>query len=177
MEWYTPFSTDNTKVTPSAEFGPELSGAAPRDSLSLLRNSASSLTDITTTMCIITRFTQHLHVHTVNVYELITCHCQDTTPNTIKCVRWVGTSAHSGACSSSNGYMQHVTTLNVVSVPLHIIMTRMRHIVHVVHSKTHLLPVLCGSTGTVAWCFLHHCVAGPGARYHGCYVACTSFMI
>ena len=73
--------------------------------------------------------------------------------------------------------MQHVTTLNVVSVPLHIIMTRMRHIVHVVHSKTHLLPVLCGSIGTVAWCFLHHAVACPGARYDGFCVACRLFMI
>ena len=35
------FSTDNTKVTPSAEFGPELSGAAPRYSLLLLLNCAS----------------------------------------------------------------------------------------------------------------------------------------
>ena len=77
----------------------------------------------------------------------------------------------------SNGYMQHVTNLNVVSVTLHIIMTRMRHIVHVVHSKTHLLPVLCGSIGTVAWCFLHHAVACPGARYDGFCVACRLFMI
>ena len=38
--FFFPFSTDNTKVTPSAEFGPELSGAAPRDSVLLLRNCA-----------------------------------------------------------------------------------------------------------------------------------------
>ena len=55
-----------------------------------------------------------------------------------------GTSAHSGACSSSNGYMQHVATLNAVSVSLHMHMASMRHQVHVSHSKVHLLPVQRG---------------------------------
>ena len=59
-----------------------------------------------------------------------------------------GTSALSGACSSSNGYMQHVATLNVVSVSLHMRMASMRHQVHALHSKVHLLPVQCGMLGS-----------------------------
>ena len=55
---------------------------------------------------------------------------------------------HLSACSSSNGYMQHVATLNAVSVSLHMHMASMRHQVHVSHSKVHLLPVQCGMLGS-----------------------------
>ena len=55
---------------------------------------------------------------------------------------------HLSACSSSNGYMQHVATLNAVSVSLHMRMASMRHQVHALHSKVHLLPVQCGMLGS-----------------------------
>ena len=44
--------------------------------------------------------------------------------------------------------MQHVETLNAVSVSLHMHMASMRHQVHVSHSKVHLLPVQCGMLGS-----------------------------
>ena len=44
--------------------------------------------------------------------------------------------------------MQHVATLNAVSVSLHMHMASMRHQVHVSHSKVHLLPVQCGMLGS-----------------------------
>ena len=115
VEWYTFFFFPSQRITPKSPLLRSLGQSWAGQPLGIPYYSywivPPGLTDITTTACTITRFTQHLHVHTVNVHELITCHCQDTTTNTIKCVRWVGTPAHPGACSSSNGYRQHAATL------------------------------------------------------------------